>query len=194
MSTPSETFRDELKDFQQRLPALTPENDDWMERLVHEVLVRWMDHTECESIWTTIRPLLRVAVTPVHFIDEVILRIDAEQLNTVVREAPVLEAKMRTRMKRLFSAKQYSRLAPLNAVLGDFNERKARVLGRKKTGPRINFMKELSAGFVKWCGQPLDNEVRVLAEIAFGGPTTTEAVRAARSPRARRHRVVRPQK
>jgi hypothetical protein len=195
MRAPSLTFRDELTAYQKRLPALTPDNDHWKGRLAHEVIARWIDHTECEAVWTTLRPLLKVEVTPGHFIAEILFaRNDAELLNMMVRAAPKLEAKMRARTKRHLSEKRYTQLADENVVLGDFVERRARVIGREKTGPRIHFMQRLSAGFLQWCGQPLDNEVRVLTEIAFGEEITTEAVRAARRPKAKRDRATRPPK
>ena len=195
MRTPGSTFRDELKAFQRRLPTLTAENNHWKGRLAHDVIARWVDHSECESIWTTVRPLMRVQLTPGHFIAEIIFaRNDVEQLNFIVREAPAIEAKARARTKRHLKERKYSELAEENALLGEFVERRARVLGREKTGPRINFMKRLSAGFVQWCGQPLDNVVRVLTEIAFGEPITTEAVRAARKPRTRSNRGTRSPK
>jgi hypothetical protein len=193
--SPSANFRSELKAFQQRLPAVTPANDHWKGRLAHIVLARWIDHTECESIWTTLRPLLPAEMTAGDFIGAVILaRNDAEQLNIIVQEAPGLEAKVHTRTKRHLKAKQYSQIAEENALLGEFVTRRARELGREKTGPRINFMRRISMGLELWCGQPLDNVARVLTEIAFGQPVTTEAMRAARSPKVRRNRGTRPPK
>jgi hypothetical protein len=192
---PSATFRDELKAYQQQLSALPPLNEPWKGQLAQEVVARWIDHTECESIWTTVWPLMKVQVTPGHFIREIILaRNDTERLNIIVREAPTVEAKARARTRRLFREKKYTQLGYENEVLGDFVERRASVLGREKTGPRLTFMKRLSGGFVRWCGQPLDNVVRVLTEIAFGEPITTEAVRAARSSRPKRDRGTRPAK
>lgn len=191
MRSPAPSFRNELKAYQRRLPALTPGTN----RLAHEVLARWIDHRECELIWTTLRSLLKVKVTPGHFIAEIIFaRLDAERLNIIVREGPAIEAKARARTKRHLREKKYTQLADENALLGDFVTRRDRVLGREKTGPRINFMKELSAGFVRWCGQPLDEVVGVLTEIAFGEPTTGEAARAARKPARMRHRSTRPPK
>ena len=195
MRTPSHTFRDELKLYQRRLPALTTENDHWKGRLAHAILERWIDRNECESIWVTIRPLLRVQVTPGHFIAEIIAaRFEAEQLDIIAREAPAIENKNKARTKRHLQEKKYSELAKENAALADFVDRRARVLGREKTGPRLHFMRQLSAGFIRWCGQPLDNEVRLLTEIAFGVELTSEAARAARNPRARRNRCTRPPK
>jgi hypothetical protein len=192
--TPSPTFRDELKAYQRRLPALTRDNDHWKGRLAHEVIAQWIDHTECELIWTTIRPLLKVEITPGQFIKEIIFaRFDAEQLSIIAAKAPNIEATMRARTKRHLQKKEYAQLGHENTLLDDLIERRAQ-FGREKTGPRLDFMRRLSAGFLRWCGQPLDNVVRVLTEIAFGDPITTEAVRAARSPRARRCRGTRPQK
>jgi hypothetical protein len=154
-------------------------------------LARWIDHPECESIWIILRPLLKVEITPDYFIAQIIFaRFDAEQLNIIVRKGPALEAKARARTKRHLREKKYTQLAAENALLGEFVSRRARVLGREKTGPRTNFMKGLSAGFVRWCGQPLDDVVGVLTEIAFGEPMTGEAARAART----RHRSTRPPK
>lgn len=195
MRSPTTAFRAELKAFQKRLPALTPDIH-WKGRLAHEILAHWIDHPECEAIWTTLHPLLKVAVSPGHFISEVIFaRYDAEQLNIVVREAPAIEARARARALRHFKKKNYSQLVLEDELLTDFVGLRARVIGRKKTtGPRINFMREMSAGFQHWCGQPLDNVVRVLTEIAFGQPVTIEAVRGARNPRPSRDRGIRARK
>lgn len=196
MRTPSPTFRDDLKAHQENLSAWGLKEDHWKGRLAHEIIARWIDNNECETIWTTVQPFMKIAgVTPDHFISNIIAaRLDTEQLNIIVREAPALEAKVRARTKRHVQEKKYSQLAYENEILGRFVERRRQTLGREKTGPRIAFMKRLSGSFERWCGQPLDNIVRILTDIAFDGETTTEAVRAARSSRAKLNRGTRRQK
>jgi hypothetical protein len=186
------TFRSELKAFLERLLAPPPPGDHWKGRLAQEVLARWIDHPECEAIWVTLQSSLKVAVTPGHFISEIIFaRFDAEQLSIIVSEARTIEAKARVRTKRHLIEKNYEQIAHENALLADFLERRSRVIGRKKSGPRVHFMRQISAAFVQWCDAPLDNVARVLTEIAFGEPITIEAVRAARNPRATSDRGIR---
>lgn len=194
MRTPSPTFCDELKTYQRhRLSLLTPGNDRHS-KLTHKVVNRWKKHPDRETIWTAVRPLLRVELTPSGFIDEVVLsRIDAEELTIIVSEAAKLEKKTVTRTIRQSREKKYFQAVAELTLLGKFKEQRARVLGREKTGPRVWFMKRWSALLLQWCGKPLDDVVRVITEIAFGEPISTDAVKHARSG-ARRDRRTRPPK
>jgi hypothetical protein len=68
-------------------------------------------------------------------------------------------------------------------------EEKERLIGRERTGPRVQFMETLSAGLERWCGQPLDGTVAALTEIALGerdiSPNAARMVRRRRSTRPR---------
>jgi hypothetical protein len=71
-------------------------------------------------------------------------------------------------------------------LLDNVEALRARVLGREKTGPRMFFMRRLSASFEYWCGQPLDDVVGILTGIAFNleKEISAEAVRKARKAKA----------
>jgi hypothetical protein len=56
----------------------------------------------------------------------------------------------------------------------------ARDTRKKRTRPQFLFMRWTSDDLKGICGTYLDNEVAVLTDIAFGGETTTDMVRAAR--------------
>jgi hypothetical protein len=194
MHTPAPSFRDVLKAYQQQLPTLVAEKD---RRLVEKVLAEWIDHADCEAIWATVRPLLKVEVARDHFIGEILVaRITAKRLNTIARKAPSLERKARVRATRHLNTKEYREATATIEALGDFASRRG-VLGRKgKTAARMIFMRLLSNGFVLWCGQPLDKEVAALTEICFSGEKsiTTDTVRDARKKRARDDRGIQPPK
>ena len=113
MRTPSPTFCDELKTYQRhRLSLLTPGNDRHS-KLTHKVVNRWKKHPDRETIWTAVRPLLRVELTPSGFIDEVVLsRIDAEELTIIVSEAAKLEKKTVTRTIRQYGRKNIFKPSP----------------------------------------------------------------------------------
>jgi hypothetical protein len=52
-----------------------------------------------------------------------------------------------------------------------------------ETAPRQFFMNDWSAKFQELCGQPLDEVVAFLTQIAFNVEVTADAVREARKPR-----------
>jgi hypothetical protein len=177
MRRPSSTFRQALKAYQK---ALGPPGDHWKGRLAHEIIARWLDHPECESIWSTLQPFL--LVPPGVLIGGVILtRFDAENFKGIASKLPDYEAKMPARTKRHLRTKKYRESAREIELMGETIELRDRLLGREKTGPRLNFMRRWSARFELWCGQPLDYEVSLLTAIAFDDDKiTAEAVRAAR--------------
>jgi hypothetical protein len=64
-------------------------------------------------------------------------------------------------------------------------------LDRKGSRPRMAFMNAMSGYMEDVCGQPLDNVVATLTDIAFQGrPTTIEEVRSARKPTTRSGRSI----
>jgi hypothetical protein len=192
MRSPAPTFRVYLNEHQRWLQALTPK---WRRQLAQEMVARWIDHPDCESIWTTIQLSLRVMhVTPDRFIAEIITtRLNAASINMIKasdhRKAMLDLTKQLLREGRDFElADRTSDFADESAVFEDARLRvpQAGLLGRKEPA-RMYFMRQLSAGFQRWCQgeQPLDDVVRLLTDIAFDCETTTEAVRAARGPRAK---------
>lgn|SRR5262249_46538088 len=186
------SFRSELRAYRRRFEAITPRPDYYP--LVIEILDSWENHASAEAIWNTINENLPIPPTAGQLIDLVLARrINvAEELYRVIREAPGVKASKRARIKRrLKNEAEWQAGAKTFTALADFREREKRVLGReKKTAPRKLFESGWRDQFKKECGQPLDEVVRVLSEIAFGGQRTIEAVRDAQ----RRDRGTRPPK
>jgi hypothetical protein len=192
MRTPSPTFRDALKAHQHWLETLKPE---WRRRLAQSTLARWIDHPECESIWMTVRSLLKIKPSPERFIADIIaIRLDAEALAKTKKWDP--KAEMLACTEQLLHRGKHSelpeRFADFATVLPTFEGARERVrrvglLSRKATA-RMHFMRTLSAGFVQWSKdkRPHHDTVRLLTDIAFDYETTIDAVRDARKPRARR--------
>jgi hypothetical protein len=193
MRSPSPTFRDALKSHRQWLRTLPK----WKRRIANEVIVRWIDHPECESIWVTVCSHLKVQVTPDRFIAEIIsTRLAAEPLDA---KPEAFKGKMHALTNKLSREERYQELADRNqdfaTTIAKYEHdreqvERAGILGRKSPG-RMFFMRQVSAGFTQWCGQPLDDVVRVLTDIAFDTEVTTEAVRGARNPRPKRDRGIR---
>jgi hypothetical protein len=92
--------------------------------------------------------------------------------------------------KRHLKDKQFLRAANELEMLGTVRGLREHLLSRKeKTAARQYFMTGWSRRFQAMCGQPLDEIVRVLTDIAFGGEAQTQAVRD-----ARKRRDIRPPK
>jgi hypothetical protein len=181
---PSSSFRQALDDHRTWLPTLEPA---WRRQLAQEMIERWIDRRECESIWATIVSLLKVEVTPDRFIAEIVqLRLTAEMLEIIRVSYP--KKKMHKLGNRLMREEKYAELGERSTAFDNeiarFEEARIRaqragLFGRKDPA-RMYFMQQLSAGFSRWCGQWRDDEVRVLTEIAFDREISPEAVRNAR--------------
>jgi hypothetical protein len=94
-------------------------------------------------------------------------------------------AKAHAQLAREFEA--LDRLAPMLARLGRQKEN----IERKK------FITNWQDKFTELCGQPLDEVVRVLTQIVYGGSPNIGVIRGARRPttrRARKKRDTRPKK
>jgi hypothetical protein len=188
MRAPAPVFRDTLKRHLHLLVTLKPPS--WQRRLAEEMLARWIDHPDCESIWATIDTSLKVKVTPDRFIGDVVTtRLVSETLVKIKKSDP--KAEMLACTEQLIPRGKLSdlgdRFADFATTLPDFERsrvraRRAGLLTRKDTA-RMYFSRTLSAGFVRWSKdeQPHDDTVRLLINIAFDCETTTEAVRAARN-------------
>jgi hypothetical protein len=184
MRAPSTTFRKALEDHRAWLPTLEPA---WRRQLAQEMINRWIDHSQCEALWATVAPLLKVEVTSDRFIAEIVqARLTAEMLETIRASHPRKEMEqLGNRLMREDKwAEAGARSTAFDNQIARFEECRIRagqagLFGRKDPA-RMYFMRQLSAGFVRWCGQWRDNEVRVLTEIAFGPDVTLEAVRNAR--------------
>jgi hypothetical protein len=180
----SPSFKSELEAYRQRLAK---ERADYP-RLAFalQVIDRWHDHTDVETIWDTIKEKLPAdAATAEQFIDLVLQRWDtATELNERVPKIPDIETKSRSWIKRHLQKRKYGQIARETGLLDDLLERRTRLLGRQGTA-RKPFMEGWSAKFQELCGQPLDEIVASLTEIAFNGRVTIDMVRRARRERDR---------
>jgi hypothetical protein len=189
------SFRGELTTYRRILVEQRP--DDAQRRLALEVIDRWNEHILGEAVWDTIIQKLRPEdlPRPEQFIDLVLQRrILAARIDEVDRETPALESKINSRTKRHQREESYTKLGIENVLLGALIDQRKRLLGREKGGHRKVFIRGWSDKFEELCGQPLDEVVRILTEIAFDTTETTGAIRGARRPTKRSDRDTRPSK
>jgi hypothetical protein len=192
MRAPSPSFQSQLVGYRQQLCAWQPNlRDDWKRQLMIDVVNRWIEHPLTEKTWNILRPKLPADVTAGQFIFQVIRRrILMEEIIIREPELPKVVAKRNIRTKRLLRAKNYLQLGRENQLQGEYLEKRDRLLGRKKQdAPRQLFMAGWSEKFKELCDEPLDEVVRVLAEVAFDQEVTIDSVRG-----ARRDRHIRPAK
>jgi hypothetical protein len=195
---PPSTFRSALFAYRKELLAagVPPQS------LAVRVIDRWSNHGAVESLWKTIAKKLPAEVlpTPKEFIGLVVQRrLLCEQLQEIVREAPALEAKTNARAKQNLREKKRKAVIVEQMALDNFVDHGTRLFGREKvTGPRNKvFMRGWSDKFRELCGDPLDEVVRVLTEVAFGGSISIASVRGtnrATTRTARKGRDTRPPK
>jgi len=185
MRAPQRAFRNRLEEYKRDYLKFS-KDPPHVRPIALQILSDWMDHPDCDKIWDAVDRFLKVKVTPERFIVEVLrAAIDAEKLKLVHSALPGLGDKAAKHTK-----KDWREGLALQARHYVVSEQKERVLGREGTGPRVNFLRELSAGFERWCGKPLDKEVAALTEITFGESVTPQAARSARKNRPTRPRTV----
>jgi hypothetical protein len=199
MRAPASSFKNALQAY---LQYLVSENKDSSQlRLSLKVIDRWQAHAATETIWNGLKGRLPSEALPTaeEFIFLVLQRrLLHEQVKRVNDETPIVERAVRARAEQYWKAKQgkqYELAAIVRSKLDDFREQRERLLGRKKQeAPRKLFMVGWSDKFKELCGDPLDEIVRVLTEIAFGQEVTIDSVRGAKKPTTRRDRDIRPPK
>jgi RNAse (barnase) inhibitor barstar len=188
-------FKDELADYRKALIEQRPDNAQ--RGLALQVIDRWMEHGSVQSLWDTLMRELRSEdrPLPVQFIDLMLQRrILAERVEEVDQEAADLEKKVQSRAKRHLKDKAYAKASIELGLLTDFIDQRKRVLGRERGGHRKIFIVGWSQKFDELCGQPLDEVVRVLTEIAFDTEETIGGIRGARRPSSRGDRDTQTQK
>jgi hypothetical protein len=191
----ADSFKTELATYRRTLVEQRP--DDAQRRLALEVIDRWNEHISVESFWGKIVQKLRPEdlPRPEQFIDLVLQRrILAARIDEVDRETPALEKKVKSRAKRHLREKTYSKVATEIGLLADIVDQRKRLLGRESGGQRKVFVVGWSEKFEELCGQPLDEVVRVLTEIAFDTEETIGGIRGMRRPTKRGDRDTRPSK
>ena len=183
MRAPSRSFGTELEVYREKLIADNKEHPDlplWL-----KVLDRWRRHTAAEQIWQTLKNKVPAGdmLTEEEFIWLVLEQrlIVLEPLIKVVDGLPGKKQLVDHRTKRHMKEKKHTQIALENELLGRALDQSDRLLGReKKTAIRNRFVAAWSGKFTQICGQPLDEVVRVLTEIAFGKTMTIDSVRGVR--------------
>jgi hypothetical protein len=186
------TFRDTIAAFRATFQPTEEQAAHWKGRLTFEVLDNWARHPQCEQIWGKLGSGL--AIPPAALIATVLFhRFVAEEAAIRIRAWPALEKKLDARAKRHIRDKTRRQLEHESALAATFTETRDRMFGRKvASGPRKRFMVGLTAKFKERSGQPFNEEVAYLTEIAFGGEVTVDMVRGTSKPT--RDRDIRPPK
>jgi len=186
MTQPMGSFRKALKQYD---PVAMDPRDP---KLAGEVIARWIEHSDCELVWTKIEPLLPEEMAePFGLIHGVIeARIDAVAIDRVVKELPALERKVQGRAIKRLRQRDYREAMGEVALLDTILGQRKRTLSRKsKTAALTNFITRTSMQMIHLCGQPLDDVVRILTEIAFDTEVSTETI-----TKLRQHRNIQRQK
>lgn len=196
MRAPSRSFRAALATYRQQIVTDNeghPQLPLWL-----NVLDNWARHKSVEKIWLTIKEKM-----PAEFMlteEELIWLVLDQRLNVleplsrIVDELPKVEKQVDHRTKRHLKERKRTQIATENALLQTVLDGSERLLGReKKTAIRNRFILGWTDRFVQNCGQPLDDVVKGLTEIAFGKAITVDAVRGARKNRPQADRDTAPQ-
>ncbi|MCA1414467.1 hypothetical protein I6F30_25425 [Bradyrhizobium sp. NBAIM20] len=188
---PRPSFKNEISDFRR---ALEPVGNDSERLLMLEVLDRWRDHPEAESLWEKISAN-QPSPPPRAFVAWLLdARTTSERVQQTVQAAPGVIAKARAVSNKDWKSGKFEQAALKARAAENFQNLADQVLGHKKSqAPRQRFMRLASEMFELNCGQPLDDVVASLTEIAFGGSVSAEVVRDARRS-AKRHRDIRTPK
>ena len=191
MRAPSPSFKAELAAYQRQVvPEIA---DDDQRQLAVKIIDDWKDHAAVEKTWNTIKRKLPAEVMPTaaEFINLVLeRRLSWEQVNKkVIQQGPQVEADTRRTANYHWKSGDYDNAKGKMSDADKFHEMRDRLLGRKKAlAPRKLFTKDWSDKFRELCGDPLDEVVRVLTEIAFERLATISAVRGVQKPTTRRAR------
>jgi hypothetical protein len=158
------------------------------------VLERWQgrNRNDIEEIWNKIISKVRPDQCPANpadfaaqFISAVIsCRTEAETYKTILHAEPELGAKIARRRELHLKNQDYNSLICDDELRKQYGDIRRRVFSRDtKTAPRKFFMNDWSGKFQELCGQPLDEVVAFLTQIAFDIQVTADAVRDSRKPR-----------
>lgn len=207
MRSPNPSFRSELLTYQRRLLDLqqtVPPNAAERFQLVIELVNRWLERRDAESVWKTIQSHVSPAFSfaPCDFIAGIVRdRLLAEDLTRVIRDLPAAEHKNLQRSKQHLAKSDQASLIAENTLLLSIRDQRSHLLSRKGSAPRTRFMRNWSDYFRQLCDQPLYEVVCTITQIAFDDDgITIEAVRGAHRPstragrRRRRDRDIRPPK
>jgi hypothetical protein len=194
--SPTSSFASELKAYRQRLLVSEHKVQPWFPAAL-KALDNWADHPGSEAIWTILKEKLPPEALPTagHFIDLVLQQwVLAQAVDERERDDAKVVKNHVDRLKRHLRDENYGRLWREAKLLDDHIKVHKKVLRRKMGAAKTNFMAGWSFKFREQCGQPLDDVVRVLTEIAFGTEETTQSVRDKRRPTTKRGRDIRGRK
>ena len=205
MRSPTPSFRGDLAAYHRQLVDIKkamagcpdPRTD-----IAIGIVDRWLEHPEAESIWSELRSCSPAfQMTPAEFAEGVInRRLLAERVAQIQRDGPRLVQNVKKKLKYSLAKSDIATVAANSAPLADFIARRPRVFAREKGADRTWFMWQCAEDFRSLCGKPLDNVVRVLAQIAFDWKDAgIDHVRGAqrtmtRLRRDKGHQDTRPQK
>jgi hypothetical protein len=192
MRAPSPSFKNELTSYRRRsVPKIA---NDEQRQLAVRIIDDWKDHAAVETIWNTIKQKLPAKDLPTaeEFIYLVLeRRLSWEEFNKkkVIQQGPEVEANVRRTANLHWKKGDYDNAKDKMVYADKFHARRDQLLGRKKTtAPQKLFMKGWSDKFRELCGDPLDEVVRVLTEIAFDKAVPMSAVRDTGKPTTRKAR------
>jgi hypothetical protein len=205
MRSPTPSFRSELAAYQRQLVEITKAMDgcaDPRSEIAIGIVDRWLDHPEAEGIWSELRSCSPAfQMTPAEFACGVISRrLLAERVAEIQRDGPSVVQNVKRKLKHALAKSDTGTLVAGSVPLHDFVTRRPRVFAREKGADRTWFMWQCAEDFRSLCGKPLDNVVRVLAQIAFDwNEASLDHVRGAQRTMARLrrdkgHRDTRPPK
>jgi len=180
MRASGHTFKDELAVYRKAI-AKGPNNAH--RALILKILDEWQANADAERAWATLVEASARAGNPMlpaaDFIRGVIFtRLESERLARMIREAPAVLSRLSTQADRDFKKGRIEKAVQKKSAARAFAKQADAMLGRKKNdAARQRFIRMWSDTFKTNCGKPLHDVVRVLAEAAFGKPTTADAVR-----------------
>jgi hypothetical protein len=146
------------------------------------LIERWRNHGAAETIWATVSDKIP-GWTARDFIFTVLAdRLNAERLNVLLDWDKNITGNAEAQIKAHLRAGEMADVTLKSAALVVYQESRRHVSRKRKTAARTYFMRLSSGRFVEMCGQPLDEVVAAITEIAFGEETGSEAVRRARRP------------
>jgi hypothetical protein len=198
--------KDAIAVYRKRLIADNPDCPPPADKLA--ILRRWEKNTEWDSCWKKLQEKLPVEDMPTaeEFIWLVLSRSDVARCLDEINRGTPTAAEAEQRSKAYLSGKRagaelmhaYAELAHEHAALAELNQMRTRLIGRQKENvERKRFIMDWRDKFTERCGQPLDEVVRVLTEIVYGGKVDIGVIRGVRRPttkRARKKRDTRPAK
>src|SRR5262249_21033720 len=194
MRAPAPTFKDIIAAYRKHAFAGKPTRG--IEYRIAMRILNRMEKHDLEALWNTVRPRLpQVPEAAGLFITGIIkARIHAERVDHLVNELPAREKKTVLRTKEFLTKKQFQAAAIEMSMVGTVSEGRKRLFSRKsESAAQVDFMVALRSYFADECGQPFDDVVATLTNIAFNiDRITADHVRDA--ARDARKRGIRPSK